>query len=385
MSEVHANDHDQAHIRMDTHATHVLLIEPNPVDAYLIRTALDQVPGARFCSQQVATVAEGCAFLHDHVADLVLFSLDPADAEAVSAFHAVHARNEDVPILVLIGGDDESFALTVVQAGAQDCLRKQALHQDLLQRAIRYAIERKRVENRLRTYKHKLRSLTAELSRAEERERRRISQDLHDSLGTLLAVSKMKVAELQATVTDVATVTKLGVLRGYLEEAIACVRSLIAEISPPLLYELGLEEAIRWLADRMLEQHHLAITVTVHGEPCSLPDEISAFLYRAVRELVMNIIKHAQATTAHITIAYREQQTRIVVEDDGVGFIATPAAGLSYGLFSIGERIFGLGGHMRIDESPLGGTRVTVAVPIDLQTNQPDDVVQGAETPLWTP
>jgi PAS domain S-box-containing protein len=229
--------------------------------------------------------------------------------------------------------------------------------------------ERKKVEKKLRDYQKKLRSLTSELSLAEEQERRRIATDLHDYIGQSLAISKIKLRALQDEASSADFSKSLKEIQKLVDQAIKYARSLMSDLSPPILYELGFEAAVEWLAEKIYKQH--GILCSFEDDRCSKPldDEVRVVLFQAVRELLINIAKHGQARNANVLVKKNGNKIRIDVEDDGVGFDRSKVSFYGddtggFGLFNIRERLDYLGGHLRIKSKPGHGTRVTLTAPL---------------------
>jgi PAS domain S-box-containing protein len=225
--------------------------------------------------------------------------------------------------------------------------------------------EQKMAEKRIRNYQEELRSLASELSLAEERERRRIASILHDHIGQLLAVSKIKLGSLLETAEKPGIRFQVNEVRQLVEQAIKYTRSLTSELSPPILYELGFEAALEWLGERMQEQHGFTLTFESDNEPKSVDEEAGIFLFTSVRELLVNIAKHAGASSVRVSVRKNGEDIVIEVEDDGVGFSTTEADWRSggFGLFSIRERLQHVGGLMEINSSPGSGTLIKVSAP----------------------
>ena len=233
-------------------------------------------------------------------------------------------------------------------------------------------VERKRTEKKLLDYQQKLRSLASELTLTEERERRRIATDLHDSIGQALAISKMKLSEVQNSNSDTALFKKLDEIQGLLDQTIQDTRTLTFKISSPILYELGLESALEWLTERLQEQHSIQTNFTDDGKSKPLDNDIRIILYRTVRELLFNITKHAKAKNVTVTTRRDGKCIRIHISDDGVGFDVSLVDGhkrkrTGFGLFSIRERLDFLGGTLNIESKPGQGTRVTLEAPLGVQ------------------
>ena len=229
--------------------------------------------------------------------------------------------------------------------------------------------DRKKAEEDIRTYQEQLQSLASELSLTEERERRRLGTDLHDHIGQALAISKIKLGVLQKTVTGDKEAKSLSEVRELLDQMIQDTRSLTFELSLPVLYELGFEAAVEWFARQVRSQHGLQVDVQKDMLPIPMADEIKVLLFRSVRELMLNIVKHAQAHNARVTIRRESDDLSIAVEDDGVGIRPQPQdsklkSNGGFGLFSIRERLRYLGGQVQVGPGNGRGTRVTLVVPL---------------------
>jgi PAS domain S-box-containing protein len=229
----------------------------------------------------------------------------------------------------------------------------------------------KRAEAQVQAHQARLQQLARELMRAEERERRRIAVVLHDSISASLALAKRHVESLRSQITvDGAVESRLGKLYGLLDDAVQRTRSLTSEISPPVLYELGLVPALRWLCDRFEQQNAIECTVEDDEQPKPLSNDVRLVLFQAVRELFLNVAKHARASSCRTWVAREGDSIRLDVEDDGVGFdpaglTAIEGAADRFGLFNIRERLSQLGGSTRIDSSPGQGARITLTAPLN--------------------
>ncbi|HTX35219.1 MAG TPA: PAS domain S-box protein [Bryobacteraceae bacterium] len=236
---------------------------------------------------------------------------------------------------------------------------------------IRDITEENRKEEKLEQYRRKLRALAAELTVVEARERRAIAAQLHENLGQLLATAKMKIAPLRTAVAGPAE-ERAAEVQGLVEEALQQTRSLTYQLSPPILYQLGLEAGLKWLAENAAKQYGFRVHFTRLGESATLEEETSVFLYSAVRELLVNVAKHAQAHSVDLRLRWFEDSVEVLVHDDGRGFashVAADGSGVSespngFGLFNIQERSGDLGGRLRLRSEPGKGTAVKIRLPL---------------------
>jgi len=236
---------------------------------------------------------------------------------------------------------------------------------------IREITERKRAEEKLNIYQDQLRSLASQLSLVEEKERRRIAIDLHDHISQTLALCKIKLGILQESASS--NLTKpLEEIRNIVEQSIQYTRSLTFELSPPILYELGFESAVESLGEQILRKHGILFRCKDDGQPKPMREDTRIILFQVVRELLMNIAKHAHADKASISIFKDGDSIRIHIEDDGVGFdtskIDTSLNNtVGFGFFSIRERLNYIGGQIEIKSEPGHGTKVTIIAPLKIE------------------
>jgi PAS domain S-box-containing protein len=228
---------------------------------------------------------------------------------------------------------------------------------------------KRQAEDKIVNYQKQLQSLTFELSLIEERERRRIATNLHDNVGQVLTLIGIKVDELQEKVSLNTCNPIVHEIRELIGQTIKSIRSLMFELSPPILYDLGLEEAIEWLAEHFSQEYGLKIQVNRDKQPKPLKTEGNIMLFQAVRELLLNIVKHSKATYAKIYIQRACNDLRIIVEDNGIGFEINLIDHKQhkikgFGLFSIFERLEYYGGNMMIESNQSQGSKITLLMPI---------------------
>jgi signal transduction histidine kinase/ActR/RegA family two-component response regulator len=232
------------------------------------------------------------------------------------------------------------------------------LHDEVIQRSL--------AEQTLRERSDELSLLASELTMAEQRERERLAQVLHDDLQQILVGAKYRLA-LVGLGKDASEATEEVV--SLIDNAIDTSRSLTSELSPPILRQSGLVPALEWLACWVQAKYGLIVNLT-HRKPIESPSEgIAVFLFQATRELLFNVVKHAGVNAVSVEIEQQEGQIQIAVADQGAGFdpaqlrtgSGTPGG---FGLFSLIERINRLGGRMEIDSSPGKGSRITLFAPL---------------------
>jgi len=237
--------------------------------------------------------------------------------------------------------------------------------------------ERKQAEQKIFQHQQQLRSLSAELSIVEERERRRLAMILHDDIGQQLASSKMLVDLQMEDGLPEDAMKALAEVGLMLEQAAEQAHDLTFDLSTPILYEFGLAKAVReWLAREAEDKHKICATFTDHGIPDALDEDVAVFVFRSIRELAFNAVKHAQPRNLAVSVDLDADQMIVEVTDDGKGFNYESLGescikGSGFGLFSIRERLEYMGGEFSVDSERGAGTRIVLRVPAKLEMVPP--------------
>lgn len=232
---------------------------------------------------------------------------------------------------------------------------------------VRNITERKTSEAELLRHRQQLRRLASELTVSEERSRRDLALQLHDSIGQELAIARLRIQRGSETQGAEAAEHYANASR-LLETSIKQVQSLTFDLSPPALHELGLPHALRSYSRHMQKTHGIQIEYEESGEPVELTSDQRILMFRCARELMVNVVKHAEATQLIVSLAYEPGSVTVRVEDDGMGFDPAETESTSaadeghFGLFSIRERLAAYGG--RLDIKSGHGTVATVSIPV---------------------
>ena len=252
--------------------------------------------------------------------------------------------------------------------------------------------ERKRMEAQLREWNNeleghvaerteeltqshmRLRALVAELNVTEQRERQRLAAELHDNLGQLLALNQIKLGQANQQPLPPPVTTLLNEIKEGTSKALTYTRTLISQLTPPVLKEFGLLMALQWLTEQM-QQQALTVSLQIKTKTLTLPEDQALLLFQSVRELLINCVKHAGTPEATVTVDVVDESLTIQVADHGAGFDAHSFANQnahsprsSFGLLSVRERMLALGGRFELDSSPGHGTTATLVLPLGVRT-----------------
>jgi len=225
------------------------------------------------------------------------------------------------------------------------------------------------VASRSRRGRDHLRTLAYEITIAEARERERIALGLHDDIGQFLTLARLKLGELRQHAPADAAAPLLDDIGALLAQAARATRSATFDLSSPVL-RLGLEQALHSLADRLARDSRLSVSFLCAVAPPELPEAVLAVVFRSVRELCLNVQKHAGAQHVDIAVHCKGGQLAVDVADDGVGFVPALAprqqfsrAG-GFGLASAQIQMLAIGGRLDIRSVPGFGTQASIAVPL---------------------
>lgn len=356
---------------------HVLLIEDDAVD----REQVFRLLGAEFSLSSVAHGGDALRFLDGQQPDAVLLDYHLPDMEGMALLPQLVER--DLPVILLTGENRPEVIVEAMQRGAQDYLVKGQIDRSALAHAIQNAVEKVALKRELAQHQIQLanqaaalrrsnarvRALASALTLAEQRERRRISRILHDHVQQMLYGIQMRLYLFELDVADYAGaeahVSEMGEL---IEEAINATRTLTVELSPPVLRNEGLAAALAWLANHMEQLYDLRVHLALADEDRLPSDELRVLVFQLARELLFNVVKHAQVKEASIAMESDEDCFVLRIADEGVGMdpsrleSARGEAG-GFGLYQVRERLELFGGEVKIQSAPGTGTCVEVRLP----------------------
>ena len=242
--------------------------------------------------------------------------------------------------------------------------------------------ERKEVEEALRGSAERLHALSRRVVEVQEQERRRIARELHDEIGQVLSAISVNLQRLEVD-SPAAAHPRIEESIQIINQAVQQVRSLSLDLRPSMLDDLGLAATLRWLVDRQTQRSGLAPHFSVESSGAPLPADIATACFRVAQEALTNVTRHAQAKEVWVELKQDEEQVRLLVRDDGVGFDpdAAPARrrrGESIGLLAIQERVELLGGRAEVESQPGHGTSIRIRFPLSSSASS-DPPKEGGE------
>ena len=218
-----------------------------------------------------------------------------------------------------------------------------------------------------------LRAFAAQVLRAQEMERKRIAQELHDETVQKIVLVCQQLDVAERVELPAASREALGRARRTAEETVAELRNFARALRPPALEDLGLVSALRRVLAELAERHDIEVLLEVPQAERRLAPEIELALFRIAQEALRNVEHHAQASLVRVTITFDRSEARLEVTDDGIGFIAHPAQDFAaagrLGLLGMRERAEGLGGSLDLRSAPQRGTLISATIPARLTTS----------------
>lgn len=352
---------------------------------------------------------DGLRIFKQESPDVVLVDLRMPGINGLEVIAQIKEESPDTPVIVVSGTGVLADAIDAVRLGAWDYVTKPIDDMNVLGHIVDKALERARLiqenhryqqhleeeiqkrtadleatndrlqreisehiqaEKKIVAYQDQLRALVSQLTISEEQERKRLATKLHDGIGQSLILMKMKADSCLSAQTCEELRDYLMETQQSLIDIINDTQSITSNLGSPILQKLGFKVAIsEWLTSEVENKHAITTKVVDEGFPETLNTETMALLFRAVRELAVNVVKHAQARHLDVLLQTREDQLNICVSDDGVGLEASAKADANelkggYGLFSIKERFSYMGGSVAIESLPGQGTKVSLLVPM---------------------
>jgi signal transduction histidine kinase len=289
---------------------------------------------------------------------------------------AVIRLSEDVQALNRRSYIEQRNRLGVLYAGAQRTTWRRlgvaigtslaivllaTLYAGRLERRLREQLARDLLNTR------ELQRLSTKLITAQEEERRLIARELHDEIGQVLTAIKVELAHVRRRLgANGAADVELESVQSIADGALQTVRDLSRLLHPAVLDDLGLQPALESYLQGFRRRHGMRVDLQVHNMETRLPAAVEAAAYRIVQEALTNVVRHAQATSCHISLQHDGEKLAITIEDNGRGFpAASDARATSGGLGLIGvrERVVSLHGSVKLDRAAEGGAKLVAELP----------------------
>lgn len=340
----------------------ILLVEDDEDDYFLTEDLLFEVRGERFDLEWVDEADEALKKMRTMQHDVYLVDYRMGAENGLELLRRAIASGCQAPIILLTGQGDHEVDVEAMEAGAVDYLVKGEISASVLERSIRYAIQRKKVEAELAETQQRL-------ADSREEERLHLAQELHDGPLQDLIGARFQLGVLKRLVSSEKALTQLQSTQDNLHIVMQTLRTMCHELRPPALAPFGLEPAIRAYAKRFQQAHpDLEMQLELDADHQSLPERFRLALYRIYQHALANIARHAEANNIRVQFRLTADQVILKIVDDGYGFVVPDnflelARQGHLGLLGSKERANAIGGKLKVKSAPDEGTTLLVTAP----------------------
>jgi len=344
----------------------VLLVEDDEDDSIIFRDLLSEIPQWRVDLEVAATYDEALKKKDEDQYDVCFLDYQLGRGNGVQLLREFISEGFCAPIILLTGRGGHEVDVQAAEEGASDYLEKSIIDSNLLERSIRYAISHASALEALRRSESRIREMSTKLIDAQERERKAIFRELHDSIGGSLTAVKFKLEEALEDLEgkDVSGKTAVEQAFHMLKETIQETRRISSNLRPPMLEHKGLLPAIQGLCSDYQKyypgiQVHPVLNI---GEE-DVPEKTKTVVFRILQEALNNIAKHSDADSVHVELALKHDHLWLTIRDNGRGFDLKETAGREnrkggFGLSSMKERAELQGGSLTLLTSKGRGTTI---------------------------
>lgn len=340
----------------------VLIIEDSIPDAFLIEEFLSESKHTQFQSEHVEMLAEAKEKLDQEPFDVVLIDLNLPDSNGTMTMQEFFETYSHIPFIILTGLSDKEVSITLLNKGAKDYLVKGDFDSNLLERAILYTLERKKIEE-----EH-----MQELLSTQDIEKERIARNVHDTLGQNLtsAVLQLENIKSQYNHQDDDIKKSLDIALHCINQAILDTRGISRSLMPQTVQKFGLESGVESIIFTLGENSPIDFNLDSNIEEYRFPEAVEINFFRIIQEGINNIMKYSKAKEATIGLRYEEENKtlHLKISDNGIGFDLNNARNnKGIGLTSMRNRAKSITARFNITSKKDQGTEINVSIKTPLR------------------
>jgi signal transduction histidine kinase len=359
-------------ITMHSGLIRILLIEDDEDDYVVLRDMFSALKDWKVRLEWASSYEQALRAMNPGQYDLCLMDYRLDKGTGLELIHKFQKDGFTAPIILLTGQGDHEVDLRAMQDGASDYLEKGALNPQILERSVRYAIERGRQMAALRRSEKQLKVLSSKLMDAQENERKRLAHELHDSIGASLTAVKFGLERELSRIRrgeaapDGALLEQLA---STVEATIKDLKTIYGNLRPLIIDDLGVLPAVRSLIRQFSQvQHQAEVVTSLLVEEEEIPESLRIVIYRLCQEALNNISKHSKATEVELTLSKKRDSLVLIIRDNGRGFdlrdvLTTEGRRNKLGLESMKERVEMSGGSFTILSGKAKGTTIRAIWP----------------------
>ena len=352
----------------------ILLIEDDEDDYRIIKDTLCGIRHhADFSLEWVADIDGLPDETENRKYDICLMDYRLGGITGIETMKSLIEKGFDVPFILLTGYGDYDIDLLAMESGAADYIEKDRIYPGMMERSIRYALERKKHMDALRVSEQRLRILSAKLVDAQEDERKRVAKEIHDGIGSNLVAIKYGLESILTRMRQNKPYREgitMEQVVGYVKDTIEEAQRISSNLRPSILDDMGLAAAVRWICRRHREIYpDIRIERRIEPEEIDVIQSLKVVVFRVLQEAMNNVVKHAKADAIYVDITRADDRLTLTVRDDGQGFDARQKARQyaegGIGLVGMRERIELSGGSLEILSGKGKGCAINAVWPLD--------------------
>ena len=351
----------------DLRRIRVLLIEDDEDDSILLEGLLAEVASVKYEVTWSQTYEEGLQELEKGIYDVCLLDYHLGSRDGLEILSTVEESAEKPPIIILTGQGDYMIDLRAMKYGAADFLVKDQMSGPMLERVIRYSIERKKSKDALWESERQLKHLSSALLKVQENERRAVAAELHDNLGQLLTAIKFNIESVLVRMEpDESCARDLQALIPTIQAAVEQVRNIYTGLMPTVLDDLGILATLSWFC-REFQNDHPNIEVGINSEVSEqdISADLKLEIFRIVQDALNNVAVHSKADHARVSLLGEDRCIWLEIWDNGNGFdVSHTLSGMcqtcGLGLMSMKRRAELSAGSFQIESAVGSGTLIRV-------------------------
>ena len=345
--------------------TRILYVDDDEDDHILFQRVLHQIPNSDCHLYFKTTHDDAIKWIGQNPCDVLFVDFYLGDKTGLALIKEIREMGLTMPVIVLTGQSSPDIDAQSLYGGADDYLEKTHLTPVLLDRTIRYALERRRHLSLLTDRQSQLERLSKKLLAIQEKERKRLARELHDGIGSTLTAVKYALEEnlyYQAN-GDAHEGPTLESILSWVRQAITETRAICSQLRPQTLDDLGVKLAVESLCKKtgqVSESLKIACRLELNEEDFS--EDVKIAVYRIVQEALNNVTKHSEATKVEVSLIETKDELMLSIHDNGIGFevpiTSTEKSGSGLGLDSMKERVELLSGHFELQSELQRGTSI---------------------------
>ena len=354
----------------------IMLVDDDEDDFVVMREMLSGIENWKMNLDWAPSYNDALRAVKGKAYDLCLMDYRLDHGTGLELMHEMQKSGFSAPVIVLTGKGDHEIDLRAMQDGAADYLEKSQVNPHILERTIRYAMERAKNLDSLRQSERQLKVLSSKLMEAQENERKRLAHELHDSIGASLTAVKfglereLRRAESANVAPDKPLMKELV---GIVEATIKDLKRIYGNLRPLILDDLGVIPAIRALIRQFSEvKPQVRFDQAFSVDEAEIPEPIKIVLYRVCQEAINNVSKHSDATSVELSLARNGNALVLTIHDNGRGFdlrevLSKEKNRTSLGLESMKERVEMSAGSFTLVSNKTKGTTLKAVWPLPEQ------------------